>query len=81
LTHALLLLLQKLSNPALQLVSLGLVGGIPVVQLFGHVHRGRTVLVASLQCSFLICKDLKLRKCQDKRIMARVKGFEVQVEW
>jgi hypothetical protein len=36
------------------------VGGIPIIQLFGHIHRGRTVLVASLQCSFLICKILKL---------------------
>jgi hypothetical protein len=61
LAGALLLLLQKLGDPALQLVSLGLVGGIPIIQLFGHIHRGRTVLVASLQCSFLICKILKLK--------------------
>jgi hypothetical protein len=53
---ALLLLLQKLSNPALQLINLGLVGGIPVIQLLGHIHRGCTVLVACLQRSFLICK-------------------------
>jgi hypothetical protein len=58
---ALLLLLQKLGDPALQLASLSLVGGIPVVQLLGHIHRGRTVLVASLQCSFLVCKILKLK--------------------
>jgi hypothetical protein len=59
---ALLLLLQKLGDPALQLVSLRLVGGIPVVQLLGHVHRGCAVLVARLQGRFLICKDLKSRK-------------------
>jgi hypothetical protein len=34
----LFLLLQKLSNPALQLLHLNFVGGIPVVQLLGHVH-------------------------------------------
>jgi hypothetical protein len=34
----LFLLLQKLSNPAPQLLYLGLVGGIPVVQLLGHIH-------------------------------------------
>jgi hypothetical protein len=38
LAQALLLLLQKLGDPALQLVSLSLVGGIPIIQLFGHVH-------------------------------------------
>jgi hypothetical protein len=35
---ALLFLLQKLSNLALQLLNLGLVGGILVVQLLGHIH-------------------------------------------
>jgi hypothetical protein len=34
----LLLLLQKLSNPALQLLNLGLVGDISVIQLPGHIH-------------------------------------------
>jgi hypothetical protein len=34
----LFLLLQKLSNPALQLLYLNLVGGIPVIQLLGHIH-------------------------------------------
>jgi hypothetical protein len=34
----LFLLLQKLSNPALQLLHLSFVGGIPVVQLLGHIH-------------------------------------------
>jgi hypothetical protein len=63
----LFLLLQKLSNPALQLLNLGFVGGIPVVQLLGHIHRGYAVLVACLQCSFLICKDLKLQECEDRK--------------
>jgi hypothetical protein len=40
-------LIQKLSNLALQLGNLGLVAGIPLIQLFGH-----TVPVASLQCIF-----------------------------
>jgi hypothetical protein len=35
---SLFLLLQKLGNPALQLLYLGLVSGIPVVQLLGHIH-------------------------------------------
>jgi hypothetical protein len=35
---ALLLLLQKLSNPALQLFHLNFVGGIPVIQLLSHIH-------------------------------------------
>jgi hypothetical protein len=34
----LFLLLQKLSNPDLQLLYLSFVGGIPVVQLLGHIH-------------------------------------------
>jgi hypothetical protein len=34
----LFLLLQKLSNPALQLLYLNFVGGIPVIQLLGHIH-------------------------------------------
>jgi hypothetical protein len=34
----LFLLLQKLSNPALQLLNLSFVGGIPVIQLLGHIH-------------------------------------------
>jgi hypothetical protein len=34
----LFLLLQKLSNPALQLFNLSFVGGIPVIQLLGHIH-------------------------------------------
>jgi hypothetical protein len=34
------------------------VGGVLVIQLFGHVHRGYAVLMACLQCSFLICKKL-----------------------
>jgi hypothetical protein len=34
----LFLLLQKLNNPALQLLYLSFVGGIPVVQLLGHIH-------------------------------------------
>jgi hypothetical protein len=34
----LFLLLQKLSDPALQLFYLDLVSGIPVVQLLGHIH-------------------------------------------
>jgi hypothetical protein len=38
LTLPLFLLLQKLSNPALQLLHLSFVGGIPVVQLHGHIH-------------------------------------------
>jgi hypothetical protein len=38
------------------------VGGIPVIQLLGHIHRGCTVLVACLQCSFFICKSLKLKR-------------------
>jgi hypothetical protein len=63
----LFLLLQKLSNPALQLVNLGFVGGIPVVQLLGHINRGYAVLVACLQCSFLICRDLKLKECEDRK--------------
>jgi hypothetical protein len=63
----LFLLLQKLSNPALQLVNLGFVGGIPVVQLLGHIHQGYAVLVACLQCSFLICRDLKLKECEDRK--------------
>jgi hypothetical protein len=67
LAHALLLLLKKLGNPALQLVSLSLVGGIPVIQLFGHVHRGYAVLVACLQCSFLICKNLRLKGFEDRK--------------
>jgi hypothetical protein len=50
----LLLLLQKLGNLALQLLCLGLVSDIPVVQLLGHIHRGHIVLVACLQCSFLV---------------------------
>jgi hypothetical protein len=33
-----LLLLQQLGEPALQLLYLGLVSSIPVVQLLGHVH-------------------------------------------
>jgi hypothetical protein len=44
----LFLLLQNLSNPALQLLHLSFVGGIPVVQLLGHIHRGYAVLVACL---------------------------------
>jgi hypothetical protein len=59
---ALFLLLQKLRDPALQLLNLGLVGGIPVIQLLGHIHRGCIVLVASLQCSFLICKKFEVKK-------------------
>jgi hypothetical protein len=62
LAHALLLLLQKLGDPALQLVSLSLVGGIPVVQLLGHVHRGYAVLMACLQCSFLICRKFEVKE-------------------
>jgi hypothetical protein len=38
LTLPLLLLLQKLGDPALQLLCLDLVSGIPVVQLLGHIH-------------------------------------------
>jgi hypothetical protein len=34
----LLLLIQKLSNLALQLGNVGLVAGIPLIQLFGHIH-------------------------------------------
>jgi hypothetical protein len=34
----LFLLLQKLSDSALQLFYLDLVSGIPVVQLLGHIH-------------------------------------------
>jgi hypothetical protein len=34
----LLLLLQQLGDPALQLLYLGLVSSIPVVQLLGHIH-------------------------------------------
>jgi hypothetical protein len=34
----LFLLIQKLSNPALQLLYLNLVGSIPVIQLLGHIH-------------------------------------------
>jgi hypothetical protein len=34
----LFLLLQKLSDPALQLLNLNFVGGIPVIQLLGHIH-------------------------------------------
>jgi hypothetical protein len=34
----LFLLLQKLSNPALQLLYLDFVGSIPVIQLLGHIH-------------------------------------------
>jgi hypothetical protein len=63
----LFLLLQKLSNLALQLLNLSFVGGIPVVQLLGHIHRGYAVLVACLQCSFLICKDLKLKEGEDRK--------------
>jgi hypothetical protein len=62
LAMALFLLLQKLHNPALQLLNLGLVAGIPVIQLLGHIHRGCIVLVVCLQCSFLICKNLKLKR-------------------
>jgi hypothetical protein len=77
---ALFLLLQKLRNPALKLLNLCLVGGIPVIQLLGHIHRGCAVLVACLQRSFLICKDLKLREISRYEAMARDKGFEVQVK-
>jgi hypothetical protein len=38
LAFPLLLLLQKLGNPALQLLNFSLVSGIPVVQLLGHIH-------------------------------------------
>jgi hypothetical protein len=38
LTLPLLLLLQKLGDPALQLLYLDLVSSIPVVQLLGHIH-------------------------------------------
>jgi hypothetical protein len=62
LAGALFLLLQKLRDPALQLLNLGLVGGIPVVQLLGHIHRGCAVLVACLQCSFLICKKFEVKE-------------------
>jgi hypothetical protein len=62
LARALFLLLQKLRNPALQLLNLGLMGDIPVIQLLGHIHRGRTVLVACLQCSFLICKKFEVKE-------------------
>jgi hypothetical protein len=34
----LFLLIQKLGDPALQLLYLGLVSSIPVVQLLGHIH-------------------------------------------
>jgi hypothetical protein len=34
----LFLLLQKLSDPALQLLNLNFMGGIPVIQLLGHIH-------------------------------------------
>jgi hypothetical protein len=34
----LLLFVQELSNPALQLLHLSFVGGIPFIQLLGHVH-------------------------------------------
>jgi hypothetical protein len=34
----LFLLLQKLSDPALQLLNLNFVGGVPVIQLLGHIH-------------------------------------------
>jgi hypothetical protein len=34
----LLFLIQKLSDLALQLGNLGLVAGIPLIQLFGHIH-------------------------------------------
>jgi hypothetical protein len=34
----LFLLLQKLSNPALQLLHLSFVDDIPVVQLLGHIY-------------------------------------------
>jgi hypothetical protein len=34
----LFLLVQKLGDPALQLLYLGLVTGISVVQLLGHIH-------------------------------------------
>jgi hypothetical protein len=34
----LLLLLQQLGDPALQLLYLGLVSSIPVVQLLGHIY-------------------------------------------
>jgi hypothetical protein len=34
----LLLLLQQLGNPTLQLLYLGLVSSIPVIQLLGHIH-------------------------------------------
>jgi hypothetical protein len=61
------LLLQKLSNLALQLLHLSFVGSIPVVQPLGHIHRGYAVLVACLQGSFLICKNLKLKEGQDRK--------------
>jgi hypothetical protein len=38
LAFPLFLLVQKLGDPALQLIYLGLVTGIPVVQLLGHIH-------------------------------------------
>jgi hypothetical protein len=66
LAGALFLLLQKLRNPALQLLNLGLVGGIPVVQLLGHIHKGCAVLVACLLRSFLICKKKKKIEVKEK---------------
>jgi hypothetical protein len=50
----LLLLVQKLSNVALQLGYLGLVAGIPLIQLFGHIHGRHIVPVASLKRCFFI---------------------------
>jgi hypothetical protein len=63
----LFLFIQKLGNPALQLLYLGLVSSIPVVQLLGYIHRGHTVLVACLQCSLFICKDFKLKEFEERK--------------
>jgi hypothetical protein len=52
---------------------LSLVASVPLIQLFGHIHGGHTVLVARLQCSLFICKDLKLKGFEIKRIRKDLK--------
>jgi hypothetical protein len=62
------------------------VGDIPFIQPLGHIHRGYTVLVACFQCSLFICKDLKLKGFEvrrvkenmKKRTITKIEGFEVQ---
>jgi hypothetical protein len=69
----LLLFVQELSNPALQLLHLSLVGDIPFIQPLGHIHRGHTVPVACFQCSLFICEDLRLKGFEVRRVKVNMK--------